>query len=104
LNSLVARPHAICIESREELNDTDLPPFSVPLPPFWREIVDDDQRIGSTTGARGATKKAPSLALALVPRPELFPTADSWQAPDCNGREEDAWIDVDPSKELPGEK
>jgi hypothetical protein len=58
--------------------------------------VDDDQLIGSTTGGRDAARKVPSLALALVPRPELFPVADSSPAPDCNGKEGSVRIDIDP--------
>lgn len=98
---LVARPDAILTGSRESTSTARMT-STLNHPPTGEKIVDDDRLIGSTT-AIGAAKKTPSLALALVPRPELFPATSSSQAPDCNAKERSERTDVGPFKEPPGE-
>ena len=47
--------------------------------------MDDEPVSGSTMEAKGAGKTVPSLALALLPQPQVLAMGDPWQAPDGNG-------------------
>jgi hypothetical protein len=73
----VARSSATWAELREELNYRST--FQIQCP-CRREIVDDDQVTGSPAQAKGAIRKIPSLALALLPRPEVLEAGNCWLA------------------------
>ncbi len=47
--------------------------------------MDDEPVSGSTMEAKGAGKAVPSLALALLPQPQILAMGDPWQATDENG-------------------
>ena len=51
--------------------------------------MDDEPVSGSTVEAIGAGKAVPSLALALLPRPQILAMGDPWQASDDNGERSD---------------
>jgi hypothetical protein len=46
--------------------------------------MDDEPVSGSMMEAKGAGKAVPSLALALLPRPQILAMGDPWQASDDN--------------------
>ena len=47
--------------------------------------MDDEPVSGSTMEAKGAGKAVPSLALALLPQPQILAMGDPWQATDEDG-------------------
>jgi len=51
--------------------------------------MDDEAVSGSMMEAVGAGKAVPSLALALLPRPQILAMGDPWQASDDNGERTD---------------
>ena len=51
--------------------------------------MDDETVSGSTMEAIGAGKAVPSLALALLPRPQILAMGDPWQASDDNSERSD---------------
>lgn len=44
--------------------------------------MDEDRVIGPTMEAKGAVKAVPSLALALLPQPQILAMGDPWPASD----------------------
>jgi hypothetical protein len=71
-------------KSKEERNHTSLPLTS---PSSGRDNMADERVIGSAAETAGAVKNVPSLALALLPRPELLAAGDSWLASGGSGDE-----------------
>jgi hypothetical protein len=51
--------------------------------------MDDEAVSGSMMEAVGAGKAVPSLALALLPRPQILAMGDPWQASNDNGERTD---------------
>ena len=51
--------------------------------------MDDEAVSGSMMEAVGAGKAVPSLALALLPRPQILAMGDPWQASDDNSERSD---------------
>jgi hypothetical protein len=51
--------------------------------------MDDEPVSRSMMEAIGAGKAVPSLALALLPRPQILAMGDQWQASDDNGERTD---------------
>ena len=51
--------------------------------------MDDEPVSGSTMEAIGAGKVVPSLALALLPQPQILAMGDPWQASDDNSERTD---------------
>ena len=47
--------------------------------------MDDEPVSESPMDAKGAGKAVPSLALALLPQPQVLAMGDPWQASDENG-------------------
>ena len=47
--------------------------------------MDEDGVIGPTVEAKGAVKAVPSLALALLPQPQILAMGDPWRASGDNG-------------------
>ena len=46
--------------------------------------MDEDGSTGSTMEAKGTIKAVPSLALALLPQPQILAMGDPWRASDDN--------------------
>ena len=49
----------------------------------------DDETVSGSMEAIGAGKAVPSLALALLPRPQILAMGDPWQASDDNSERSD---------------
>jgi len=54
--------------------------------------MDDEAVSGSMMEAVGAGKAVPSLALALLPRPQILAMGDPWQASNDNGERTDVTV------------